>query len=125
MDIKSEQSVRLGEAKKQRPKTAYKEVSKPGEPGVGDIVVHKKTKPPISQDKEIELARKKLFKKLKEDKMKKKQIINKAVKKHVAKPPKVEAPVKRPKSGKVVKEKEVEVDENDYEQFLNGKLPKF
>ena len=71
LEINSEQSVRLGESgKKTRPKTAYKEVHKPDAPGVGEIAIPFKSKGPVSQEKEIEMARKKLFKKLKSDKMK-------------------------------------------------------
>lgn len=72
LDIHSEQSVRLGGNRKKRPKTAYKEVHKADEPGVGEIAIPVRRQAPITQEKEIELARRKLFKKLKNDKMKKK-----------------------------------------------------
>ena len=120
--------MRLGETggKKNRPKTAkYKEVHKTDEPGVGEIALSYKRPAPVTQDREVELARKKLFKKLKEDKLKKKQLIEKAVKKHVTKPPRAGArpvsAVRKPQKDT----KEVVIDENngnDYERFLNGML---
>ena len=125
LETHSEQSVRLGEKEKKRPKTAYKEKHKPDEPGVSEIVMHKKPKLPVTEEREVELARRKFFKKLKDDRDKKKQIINKAVKMHVDKPPRK---VNRPKTSKPVDYAPKEVDlgkvgneENDYEAFVNGR----
>lgn len=125
LDIKSELSIRLDENnKKTRPKTAYKEKTKPGEPGVGDIAISKTSKPPVTEEKQIEIARRKMFQKLKEDKLKKKQIINKAVKKHVTKaPPGQEARPKSSKPKSKLDKKDIEINENnenDWENFVNG-----
>lgn len=127
LDIHSEQSVRIDQAdnknKKTRPKTAkFKEKSKPGQPGADDIALSYSRQKPITEDKDIELARKKMFKKLREDKKKQKQLISKAVKKHVKKAPNEKEPKTRPKSSK--KQREVVIDdnnENEYEKFINGK----
>jgi hypothetical protein len=134
LDAQSEQSVRLGEeGKKTRPKTAYKEKHKIDEPGVGEIAMHKKRLGPVTHEKEVEMARRKLFQKLKEDRQKKNEIIaaikssvstqkfpqltnTKEIKKQLNKSK------TRPATGKP-KGKEIVIDqnnENDYEQFLNG-----
>ena len=85
LDVDSEQSIRINQSeKKKRPKTAkFKESSKPGQPGTDDIAITKTRQKPITADNDIERARRKLFKKLKNDKHKQKQMINKAVKAHV------------------------------------------
>ncbi|CAI2374055.1 unnamed protein product [Moneuplotes crassus] len=115
LDIHSEQSVRLGENGRKRPKTAFKDTTKKGS---APFVAFKQE--PVTMEKEVEIARKKLFRKLKGDKMKKKKVISQAVKKHVKK-----APAQRDGRPKTAKAgpKEVKIqdnNENDYDEFLNG-----
>ena len=81
---------------------------------------------PVTQEREIELARKKLFKKMKQDRAKRKQVVSKVMKKHCKKPPTAPAGASaKPVRPKTAKNKEIVVDENnenDYEKFINGKI---